>query len=182
MRAYNFVDTNKIGLLSWSLGGTAIAKAAMVSKDIKCLLSFDGTEIHYFGFDTAWDNQYKEIMKIQPYRPETITIPYMYLSSEHPKKIDSIYVFPHYISSRDKYFLKFNTAIHENFSSLPVIAKAVDSKTGNIDSGRHQIVCKLTLTFFDEYLKQSATFSTKEYIDQLVTTQPTVFNTTYPKK
>jgi hypothetical protein len=182
MKTYNYVDTNKIGLLSWSLGGTAIAKTAMVSKDITCLLSFDGTEIHYFGFDTAWDNQYKEIMKIPPYKPETITVPYMYLSSEHPKKIDSIYVFPQYIHSKDKYFLKFNDAIHENFSSLPVIAKAVKPKTANIDSGRHEIVCKLMLTFFDQYLKQSDNASTKEYIDQLVTNKPTVFNTAYPVK
>src|SRR5882762_5476955 len=79
MKSQSFIDTNKIGLLSWSLGGTAICKAAMLSNDFRCLLSFDGTEIHYYGFDTAWDKQYNEIMTIPPFRPGSISIPYMYL-------------------------------------------------------------------------------------------------------
>jgi hypothetical protein len=52
MKTFNFIDSNEVGLLSWSLGGTAIVKTAMITQDIK--LSYDGTEIHYFGFDTAW--------------------------------------------------------------------------------------------------------------------------------
>jgi hypothetical protein len=182
MKPQSFVDSDKIGLLSWSLGGTAIAKAAMVSKDIKCLLSYDGTEIHYFGFDTAWDAQYKEIMNIPPYKPEAITIPYMYLSSEHPKKIDSVYFFPRYIRSKEKYFLKFNNAIHENFSVLPVMAEAVDPKLANIDSGRHKIISELTLTFFDQYLKQLSSVSTKEYIDHLVAGKKGFVTTDIPRK
>ncbi|HXL57444.1 MAG TPA: hypothetical protein VN958_14370 [Chitinophagaceae bacterium] len=87
-----------------------------------------------------------------------------------------------HISSKDKYFLKFRNAIHEIFSSLQIIAKAVDSKLENIDSGRHEIICNLTLTFFDQYLKQSRTASTKEYIDQLVKNKSTVFDTAYPEK
>jgi hypothetical protein len=182
MKTESFVDTAKIGLLSWSLGGTAIAKAAMVSKDVKCLLSYDGTEIHYFGFDTSWDTQYKEIMNIPPYKPQSITIPYMYLSSEHPKKVDSLYFFPNYIQSKDKYFLKFNNAIHENFSILPVLAEAADPKLSNIDSGRHQIICALTLTFFDQYLKQSSAASTKEFIDHLVADKKGFVSTDIQKK
>ena len=182
MKTFDFIDSNKIGLLSWSLGGTAIAKTAMISKDVKCLLSFDGTEIHYFGFDTAWDAQYKQIMKIPPYKPEAITVPYMYLSSEHPKNIDSVYVFPNFISSKEKYFLKFINAIHENFSSLPVLAKTAEPKLKNIDSGRSDVITKLTITFFDQYLKQLNTASTKKTIDELVADKPQYVSTDSPKK
>ena len=181
MKSFDFIDSNKIGLLSWSLGGTAIAKAAMISADVKCLLSYDGTEIHYFGFDTAWDAQYKQIMQIPPYKPEAITVPYMYLSSEHPKKIDSVYVYPNFISSKEKYFVKFIDAIHENFSSLPVLAKTADTALKNIDSGRSEIIIKLTTTFFDQYLKQSNTASTKTIIDKLVADKPGFVSTDYPK-
>ncbi|MBV9962887.1 MAG: hypothetical protein JO072_11635 [Parafilimonas sp.] len=182
MKTFDFVDSDKIGLLSWSLGGTAIVKTAMLSKDVKCLLSYDGTEIHYFGFDTAWDTQYKEIMKIPPYTPGSITVPYMYLSSEHPKRIDSVYVFSNFISSKEKYFLKFTNAIHENFSALPVLAKTVDPKLNNIDSGRSDIITKLTVTFFDQYLKQIDTTSTKKVIDELVATKSNFVSTEYLRK
>lgn len=182
MKTFDFIDSNEIGLLSWSLGGTAIVKTAMISQDVKCLLSYDGTEIHYFGFDTAWDAQYKQIMKIPPYKPEAITVPYMYLSSEHPKKVDSVYVFPNFIGSKEKYFLKFNNAIHENFSSLPILAKAVDTTLKNIDSGRSDFITKLTITFFDQYLKQLNGASTKELIDKLVADKPRFVSTDYPRK
>jgi len=182
MKTFDFIDSNKIGLLSWSLGGTAIAKTAMISPDVKCLLSYDGTEIHYFGFDTAWDAEYKEIMKIAPYDPAAITVPYMYLSSEHPKDIDSMYVFPDFINSREKYFLKFISAIHENFSSLPVLAKTADTSLKNIDRGRSDVITKLTVTFFDQYLKQSNTASTQATIDGIVADKPHFASTDYPRK
>ena len=157
-------------------------KAAMISQDVKCLLSYDGTEIHYFGFDTAWDAQYKQIMSIPPYKPEVITVPYMYLSSEHPKDVDSVYVFPDFISSKEKYFLKFLNSIHENFSSLPVLAKTADPKLQNIDSGRSDVITKLSIVFFDQYLKGSNKASTQETIDELVTDKPQFVSKEYPRK
>ncbi|MEP7141752.1 MAG: hypothetical protein ABI707_02720 [Ferruginibacter sp.] len=182
MAALPFIDTSKIGLLSWSLGGSAISKAAMISKDFKCLLSFDGTEIHYYGFDTAWDNEYNVMKLIPPFNPASINIPYLYLSSEHPKKIDSIYILPAHIISPDKYFLQFKNGTHEDFSSLITIGKNVTPGLGNIDSSRHQVVCGLTLTFFNQYLKQSNTVTTADYINKLVAGKPGFYSTSYPEK
>ncbi len=175
MKELSFIDTNKIGLLSWSLGGSATTKAAMLSNDFKCLVSFDGTEIHYYGFDTAWDKQYKEIMTIAPFKPEAINIPYMFLSSEHPKKFDSIYSFPQHISSKDNYFFQFNGGVHENFSSIITVAKSVAPKLGNIDSSRHEIICGLTTTFFNQYLKKSNSITTADYISKLIGDKPKIF-------
>ena len=182
MKKFPFIDSNSIGLLSLSLGGSAMTKAAMLSNDFNCLLSLDGTEIHYYGFDTAWDQQFKQIMKIYPFSPESIHVPYMYLSSEHPKKIDSIYIFPDHVSSKEKYFFQFNGGEHEDFSSLFNIAKSVNPKLGNIDSGRHEIICGLALSFFNQYLKGSGDTKVSDKIDELVTTKPRKFSTTYPKK
>lgn len=176
------VDTARIGLLSWSLGGSAITKAAMLSRDIKCLLSFDGSEIHYYGFDTAWDREYRQIVSLAPYNPSAITVPYMYLSSEHPRNVDSIYVFPAFVGSSQKFFLKFRNSIHEDFSSLPTLAKAVDTTLGNIDSGRHDIITGLTIRFFDEFLKGADPGGTTRMIDRLVQDKPRLVDTSYPSR
>jgi predicted dienelactone hydrolase len=181
MKQFSFIDTANIGLLSWSLGGSAITKAAMISNDVKCLLSFDGTEIHYYGSDTAWDGQFNQIKKIAPYNPSAIRIPYMYLSSEHPKNIDSIYLFPRHIDSKEKYFVQFDNAIHENFSSIVSVVKNVAPALGNIDSSRHQIICSLALTYFNQYLKQSKK-QTAQFIEQLEATKPGFITTAYPAK
>lgn len=182
MKGFPFIDTDKIGLLSWSLGGSAITKAAMLSTDFKCLLSFDGTEIHYYGFNKPWDKDYDSIMKIAPFRPADIHIPYMYLSGEHPSKVDSIYNIMTYVNSADKYFLKFIKGTHEDFSSLITIVKSVGPQLGNIDDNRHQVVCSLTQTFFDQYLDHKKTVSVAEYIAGLARSHPGKLSTDYPQK
>jgi hypothetical protein len=177
-----FIDSTQIGLLSWSLGGSAITKAAMVSEDFKCMLSFDGTEIHFYGFDTGWDRQFKNIMVRQPFDPAAITIPYLYLSSDHPDKFDSVYVFPSHIRSKDNYFLRLVGASHEDFSSLITIGSILVPKSENADSGRHQIISKLTLTFFDQYLKQSESNATAAYLKQLLGNKPKSYSDRLPGK
>ena len=121
-------------------------------------------------------------MKISPFDPGAINIPYMYLSSEHPKAVDSVYLFPNHINSTDKYFLQFNRGIHENFSSIVTIAKNVAPKLGNIDSSRHEIICGLTLTYFNQYLKQRKAITTADYISKLVSNQPAFFSGNYQGK
>lgn len=71
--------------------------------------------------------------------------------------------------------------IHEDFSSLPALAMIADTSLKNIDSGRHQIITKLTVTFFDQYLKRSGD-SVKKIIDQLVADKPGFVSTGYPAK
>lgn len=177
-----FIDTSKIGLLSWSMGGSAITKAAMLSPDIKCLLSFDGTEIHYYGEDKAWDKEFNEILSIAPTNTKSIRAPYFYLSSEHPKKLDSIYILPEHTSSTEKYFLQFNGGIHEDFSSIISSVKNADPKLGNLDSGRNQVICGLTVNFFNQYLSEKNFTPMNEYIGRLVAEKPKKFQTEYPKK
>lgn len=167
LKKLDYVDSTKVGLLSWSLGGTAAGKAAMLSKEFKCLLSYDGTEIHYYGEDKEWDKMYTEIVGAYPAKPENIAIPYMYLSSEHPSKYDSVSNLLKKVKSTEKYFLKFKESIHENFSSLPVIGLTADPKAKNMDQGRQQLIHKLTFSFFDQYLK-GANASTSDTIARIL--------------
>ncbi len=179
IRQLPFIDADKIGLLSWSLGGSAIAKAAMLSNDFKCMLSFDGTEIHHYKVDTGWDNEFNQILRIPPTNAGDVKIPYMYLSSEHPKA-DSFYIFPDHIGSTEKYFFQFNGGTHEDFSSLITAAKNADPKLGNLDHGRNQIVCELAIHFFDQYLRQKSSEPVKDFINRLVAERPKDFKTQYP--
>jgi hypothetical protein len=98
-----FIDKNAIGFLSWSLGGSAVSKAAMISNDIKCILSFDGTEIHYYGVDSAWDTQFDEMLTLAPADASMIKVPYLYVSSDRPKADKMYNIFDH-ISSKGKIF------------------------------------------------------------------------------
>ncbi len=187
MSQFSYIDTSRIGLLSWSLGGTAATKAAMLSNDFKALLSCDGTEIHYYGADTAWDRQYKQITGIPPFAPGRISIPYLYLSSQHPEKVDSIYALPSHVQSRDKYFLRLNKSIHEDFSSIVTVAKAITPELSDVDSSRHALVCGLATAFFDQYLKpgdagSSDILTTGEYINRLLKDKPASFDTAFPRK
>ena len=154
LKSLPFVDGNKIGLMSWSMGGSAITKAAMLSNDFKCLLSFDGTEIHYYGIDSAWDKEFDKIKQIPPYIPERIAIPYLYVSSDRPAAKDSVYVFPQHINSQDNFFLKIKGAIHESFSSLIQVARAVEPHSTKLPGLHDTLVKKVSVIFFDQYLKR----------------------------
>jgi hypothetical protein len=176
----SFVDATNTGLLSWSLGGTSIVKAAMLAPDIKCLLSFDGTETHYYGFDTAWDKQYDQILQLPPYAPEKVTMPYMYLSSGRSNEFDSVYVFSQHIPAQEKYFLRFANGAHEDFSILAPIAKKLQPATQNVHVENYDTVCRLASIFFQQYLKHNEVVTTAAYIKQLTGKDSSQFSTRYP--
>lgn len=175
-----FVDASNTGLLSWSMGGSAITKAAMLAPDIKCLLSFDGTETHYYGFDTAWDRQYDQLLQLPPCSPEKVTMPYMYLGSGRSNKVDSIYFFAQHIPAKEKYFLRLANGIHEDFSSFPSIAKRLRPSLKNVHAENYDTICRLTLVFFEQYLQRKPAANTAAYIRQLVSADSSQYSTRYP--
>jgi dienelactone hydrolase len=166
MSALPFVDNTRIGLLSWSMGGSANSKAAMMSNDFKCILSYDGTEIHYYGIDSAWDNMYDEMKKLEPSDASEVNIPYLYISSDR-KKVDRMdNIFDH-ISSKDKYFVKITNGIHEDFSSIVTIANDIKPKREDADPTKTDNIWNLTRAFFDKYLKGNTRVNLEELIDRL---------------
>jgi len=180
MKTLPYVDGDKIGIVSWSLGGTAAVKAALLSKDIKAIISYDGTDLHAYGPDKDWDKEYNEIRSIAPANVQDITVPYMYLRSEHPSKIDSLYSSLALASSKEKYFLKFGDATHEDFSSIPLIANNVEPMRKNDHAEYHAAINKLTLLFFDEHVKGDNNKSTRSYIDELVKMDSTAYKKEMP--
>lgn len=172
-------DTTHIGLLSWSMGGSAITKAAMQSGDFKCLLSFDGTEIHRYGEDAEWDKVYNEMTRTANVIPEKLKIPYCYLSGEHPPKVDSIYDLQQHSAAAPKYFMKFKHAQHEDFSSMIAIAERVQPTLGDVHKKRQQVIGQLTGAFFDEYLKGNASANFGKRLDSLIASHPDEYSKEY---
>ena len=166
MSSLPFVDRSKIGLLSWSMGGTAAGKAAMLSSDFKCILSYDGTEIHYYGIDSAWDSMYDEIQKLEPAAASSIKVPYLYISSDR-KKADKMDNILDRISSKEKYFVKITNGIHEDFSSIVTIANDVKPSRESADPTKTDNIWNLTKAFFDRYLKGKSPATLDELIDRL---------------
>jgi hypothetical protein len=177
-----FVDAENTGLLSWSMGGSAITKAAMLAPDVKCLLSFDGTETHYYGYDTAWDREYDQLLQLPPYSPEKISMPYMYLGSGRSNEYDSLYFFPSHIAAKEKYYVRLANAIHEDFSSLPSIAKRQQPSLKNVHAENYDTICRLTSVFFGQYLKGNKSDTVATYISRLEKTNPVQFSTRYPTR
>ena len=166
MAAFPFVDKNNIGLMSWSVGGSAASKAAMLSKDFKCIVSFDGTEVHHYGIDSAWDKQFDEMIALEPSDPSRINIPYLYISSDRPKPAKMYNIFDH-ISSKDKYFARITDGIHEDFSSIITIANYINPRRKDADAGKADNIWHLTRIFFDRYLKGKTYADIQEVIDRL---------------
>lgn len=174
---FPLADTSHIGLLSWSLGGSAITKAAM-QLPFKCLLSFDGTEIHRYGNEAAWDTQFNEMMRGPQVNPAQLTAPYCYLSSEHPPKVDSVFDLMKRSKASPAYFMKIKGARHEDFSSMIIIAEKVQPSLGDIDKGRQAVIGNITGIFFDEYLKGNKTGFGK-HLDSLFSASPDKYSKEY---
>lgn len=172
-------DTSRIGLLSWSMGGSAITKAAMQSADFKCLLSFDGTEIHHYGEDAEWDKMYNEMTRVPSVRPEKIKVPYCYLSGAHPPKVDSIYDIQQHSAASPKYFMQFKQARHEDFSSMISIAEQVQPTLGDVHKKRQQVIRNITGMFFDKYLKGNTQLHFGKHIDSLISSYPAEYSKGY---
>ena len=182
LKTLPFIDDKKIGLMSWSMGGSAITKAAMLSNDFKCLLSFDGTEIHYYGNDISWDREFDRIKLVPPFIPERISIPYLYLSSDRPDVADSVYVLPSHITSEDNFYLKLKGAVHESFSSLIPIARNVEPSSKKIPGHHDTVITKISIDFFDQYLKKKNGISIRNLISTLIKTNPEFFSNGLPGK
>ena len=90
--------------------------------------------------------------------------------------------FPDHINSKENYFLQFNGGIHEDFSSIVTLVKNTDPKLGNIDSSRHQQVCKLTVMFFNQYMKNNTDITIAKYIQNLVAEKPRKYSQDNPKR
>jgi hypothetical protein len=157
------IDTDKIGLIGYSWGGSAALILAMNNTDIKAVLSLDGSEMHYYGESGEEDKDFDALRNLGSFQAKKVTIPYAYLESgskQIGREVDSIYNILPSLPGQ-KYYVRFPKTAHEDFSCLPFLASQLSGEKGGAPTFYGQIT-QFSLNYFDQYVKgQSNTLSTQ---------------------
>jgi hypothetical protein len=156
------IDPTKIGVMGYSWGGPASLLMAMKDQCIKAIISFDGSEMHYYRDSAKENNDFNQLRKSAYFHPEHVHAPYAYLESGHKQDdepADSIYnIFPSLQGERK--YIRFTEATHEDFSVIRSLALDV-SKNQIKNSGFYDTVITCTINFFDQYLNWNRDLFTK---------------------
>lgn len=155
------VDLSKIGILGCSWGGMGAAVLVNRNPNIKAMVSFDGSETHYYG-ETDFnayangangednDRFIKGIYDANLLDTENQSIAYLYLESG-----DKLNEFTptdeyHYYKklNSEKYYLRFKNSEHANFVCIPSI---LDSSEDAVSIYGH--LENATVDFFKQNLK-----------------------------
>jgi len=160
------IDLNKVGILSCSWGGMSAAVFANRNPAIKAMVSYDGSETHYFGeADTNFyanradgkdnDRFINEIVELNLLNPENQNVTYLYFESGD--KLDeftptSEYNYYNQLKSK-KYYLRFKNSTHADFVCIPSI---MSSSENSIKIYKELEIA--TTSFFNKYLNGSTDF------------------------
>jgi len=148
------IDTGNIGVTGYSWGGLAAILLAMNNTGIKCLLSLDGSDMHYYGDSKDEDRDFDQIRNSSYFNLSRLNIPFAYFESGYKQSeldADSIFNIYRLAGVKDLY-VHFPKAVHEDFSCLPSLGTELSDK---IQSGAnlYPALEKLSLYYFDRYLK-----------------------------
>lgn len=152
------IDFTKIGIIGYSWGGLSGSILASKIQNVTCIISLDGSEFHPYGQSKEEDMDFDGIKDSQDFKNMKILVPYLRLESSpltKTEKQDSVYNFLEKLSSSHQ-ILVIDSAQHEDFSCLSSIVKL----SGNCKPNQHyQTISKLTISFFEEHLKNGPSFS-----------------------
>ncbi|MBS1530111.1 MAG: dienelactone hydrolase family protein, partial [Bacteroidetes bacterium] len=153
-------DFSKLALLGYSWGGVGDAVLATKLQNVKCIISFEGSEFHHYGSDQNEDADFDGI-KNGPFQQMKLNIPYFRLESSplvKDSKKDSVFDFQQKLS-REHLILKVDSADHQDFCYLPVAVKA----SGKCQTGElYNTVSALTINYLDDHLKGTQNFQSTE--------------------
>jgi len=145
-------DLSNIALLSYSWGGVGNAVLATKLQNVKCIISFEGSEFHHYGGDKGEDADFDGIKNSPAFRQMKLAIPYLRLESSplaKDTKKDPVFDFKQKLSGETT-ILKVDSAEHQDFCSLPIVVKA----SGNCKTGElYSTISALTVSYLDKYLK-----------------------------
>ena len=165
--ALSMTDTEKIGVMGHSLGGAASVSVGRTRSDISAVIDLDGTMLSEV---TGVEND-KQIVNDEPY-----TTPLLSFDNEehHFSSLEAREMDMPYANNivHDNAVCGYRTYIvgtgHMNFTDLPMFAPPLAKMlgTGSIDPEECMLtVNRITLEFFDSFLKGKGEFSVPEQID-----------------
>ncbi|WP_350286592.1 carboxypeptidase-like regulatory domain-containing protein [uncultured Croceitalea sp.] len=158
---YFKIDFSTIGVLGCSWGGMASAILANRNRNISAMVSFDGTETHYFGeTDTNVyandakaednDNFIRKIYDSNALDTENQKASYLYFESGN--KLDGFTPTAEYHYYKrlqsDKYYVRFTNSEHSNFVCIPAMLNYNDNAVAI-----YEHLENTTVAFFDWHLK-----------------------------
>lgn len=154
---FPIADINKIAVMGFSFGGLSNILAQIRNKNIKAIVSLDGTERYQYA-----------LMKKSPFfDTKKIDVPYLHMAQkdipEQVLKEDNINAelntkFQLYdsITNSKTYRLKFHNMTHSYFSTLGILFEKRDKRQDKSDSEimeSYKWVSIYTLNFLNAYLK-----------------------------
>ncbi|MFZ1527493.1 MAG: dienelactone hydrolase family protein [Ferruginibacter sp.] len=152
------IDFSKIGIIGYSWGGLAGAILQNKLSNVKCLISFDGSEFHHYGEAKDENTDFEEIKSSDNFKSMNINIPYLRLESSpiaNSFKKDSVYNFSEKLIGKNL-ILKIDSAEHQDFSCLPFITRT----SGNCQNNSfYTTSIKLTIAYLNDHLKNTNSFS-----------------------
>ncbi len=154
---YRNIDSNKIALMGFSFGGISTAITVMKNRNIKALVSLDGTE--RYNYSVLEKSSFFDLKKID--------IPYIHFAQKNiPQEVltsDKIpaelnYKFQLYDSLRysNAYSYKFHNLTHSYFSSFGVLFTSRDKRQDKNDDkimASYRLLAEHTLQFLNATLK-----------------------------
>lgn len=160
------VDLSKIGVLACSWGGMGAGVLVNRNKNVKAMVSFDGTETHYFG-DTDTnayangangednDRFIQKIYDSNLLRPENQNIKYLYFESGDKLNDFTPTEEYHYFKklNSEKYYLRFKNSPHADFTCIPSILKSSESSIQTYEN-----IEVATINFFNRTFNGIDTF------------------------
>ncbi|MDO5149588.1 MAG: hypothetical protein Q4D76_09365 [Oscillospiraceae bacterium] len=167
IKALDVTDTDKTGVMGHSLGGAAAVSAGRTRSDISAVIDLDGTMLSEV---TGIENDMQKVNN-EPYATPILSIDNEehHFSSEAAVKADKPYVNN---IVHDNAVCGYRTYIagtgHMNFTDLPMFSPSLAKMlgTGSVDSEKCMMtVNKITLEFFDRYLKGKGEFVVSECIE-----------------
>lgn len=165
--ALAMTDIEKIGVMGHSLGGAASVSVGRTRSDISAVIDLDGTMLSEV---TGVEND-KQIVNDEPYTTPLLSFDNEehHLSSLEAREMDKPYANN---IVHDNAVCGYRTYIvgtgHMNFTDLPMFAPPLAKMigTGSIDPEECMLtVNRITLEFFDSFLKGKGEFSVPEQIE-----------------
>lgn len=154
---FSYINFSKTGIVGYSWGGLAGSILSGKIPNPTCVVSLDGSEFHHYFSDKNEDADFDDIVKSKDFK--NIQAPYLRLEQNPPSannaKKDSVYNFYAKLS-QDQLILKVKNAEHYHFCNLPSVVNA----SGNCkDDGLYATISKLTISYLNNHLQQSNSFS-----------------------
>lgn len=154
---YKNMDSEKIALMGFSFGGLANVITAMKNKNIKAVISLDGTERYNYT-----------VLENSPYFSlNQFTVPYIHFAQkEIPKEVLALDQIPEelnykfqlydFLQYSNAYSYRFHDLTHSYFSSFGVLFANRDKRQDKRDDkimASYNLVCRHTLQFLNASLK-----------------------------